>query len=159
MAFQNFSVALRPTAAGGRARSALRAPRRVSHAAAAVVLVLATGAVVAQSMVRGVTAGLFPEQIHVPGWTCHLEIDAVPHRRALVLYDSTGPYAAYGAQAAALAANFVSRFAWPVRQPVTSYRRGEMAHYAAVVYVGTNYGEPLPRSFLSDARAGMRPLP
>src|SRR5260370_39872517 len=58
----------------------------------------------------------------------------------------------------ALAANFVSRFAWPVRQPVTSYRRGDMAHYAAVVYVGTNYGEPLPRSFLSDARAGMRPV-
>src|SRR5258708_34068427 len=58
----------------------------------------------------------------------------------------------------ALAANFVSRFAWPVRQPVTSYRRGDMAHYAAVVYVGTNYGEPLPRGFPSDARAGMRPL-
>jgi uncharacterized protein YdaL len=57
-----------------------------------------------------------------------------------------------------LAANFVSRFARPVRQPVTAYRRGEMAHYAAVVYVGTNYGEPLPGGFLSDVRAGVRPV-
>lgn len=139
-------------------RFAMRVPPRVSHGAAAVVLVLATAAVVAQSMVRGGAAGFFPAQIQVPGWTCHLETDAISHRRALVLYDSTGGYAAYGAQAAVLAANFVSRFARPVRQPVTSYRRGEMAHYAAVVYVGTNYGEPLPRGFLSDARAGVRPV-
>ncbi len=109
-------------------------------------------------MVRVVAVGFFPDQIHVPGWACRIGSGAIPHRRALVLYDGKGRYAAYGAQAGVLAANFVSHFAQPVRQPVTSYRRGEMADYAAVVYVGTNYGEPLPRGFLSDVRAGVRPV-
>jgi len=79
-------------------------------------------------------------------------------RQVLVLYDSTGRYAAYGAQAGVLAATFVSHFARPVRQPVSTYRPGEMARYAAVVYVGTNYGEPLPKGFLADVRAGARPV-
>src|SRR5260370_42707410 len=74
--------------ADGLRRFALRVPRRVSHAAAAVVLVLAPGAVVAQSMVRGVTAGLFPEPIHVPGGTCPPHVRCVPPRRALGLYAS-----------------------------------------------------------------------
>jgi uncharacterized protein YdaL len=139
-------------------RFAIHVPPRLSHGAVAVVLVVATAAVVAQSMVRVVAADFFPDQIHVPGWACRLGTEAIPHRRALVLYDSTGRYAAYGAQAGVLAANFVSHFAQPVRQPVTSYRRGEMADYAAVVYVGTSYGEALPRGFLSDVRAGVRPV-
>lgn len=109
-------------------------------------------------MVGVVAADWFPEHIHVRGWACHLTAQATPQRRALVLYDSTGRYSAYGAQTAALAANFVSHFARPVRRPVTSYRRGEMRRFAAVVYVGTNYGEPLPGSFLSDVRAGARPV-
>jgi uncharacterized protein YdaL len=82
----------------------------------------------------------------------------MPHRRVLVLYDSTGRYAAYGAQSAVLAANFASHFAQPVRQPVRSYRANEMKHYAAVVYVGTNYGEPIPAAFLADVRSGVRPV-
>lgn len=133
------------------------------QAAAAVVLVVVTLAVVAQSTVR-VVADEFPVdrllagQIHVPSQACRLGSNALPHRRALVLYDNSGRYAAYGAQAGILAANFVSHFAQPVRQPVRAYRPGEMAHYAAVVYVGTNYAEPLPRGFLSDVRAGMRPV-
>jgi hypothetical protein len=82
----------------------------------------------------------------------------MPHRRALVLFDNKGAYAAYAAQIADLAANFVSHVAQPVLQPVTSYHRGEMSRYAAVVYVGTTYGEPLPNGFLSDVRAGARPV-
>ena len=144
-------------------RFAMRVPPRVLHGAAAVVLVAVTVAVVAQSTVR-VVAGefsvdlLLAGQIHVPAQTCHLGSAAVPDRRALVLYDNTGRYAAYGAQAGVLAANFVSHFARPVRQPVKAYRPGEMAHYGAVVYVGTNYGERLPGGFLADVRAGVRPV-
>jgi uncharacterized protein YdaL len=33
-----------------------------------------------------------------------------------------------------------------------------MAHFAAVVYVGTSDGDTLPAGFLSDVRAGMRPV-
>jgi hypothetical protein len=141
----------------------MRVPPRVLQGAAAVVLVAVTVAVVAQPTVRVVADEfsvdrLLGGQIHVPAQTCHLGSAAVPDRRALVLYDSSGRYAAYGVQAGVLAANFVSHFARPVRQPVSAYRRGEMGHYAAVVYVGTNYGERLPGGFLADVRAGVRPV-
>lgn len=101
---------------------------------------------------------LLAGEIRVPPQTCRLGRNAIPYRRALVLYDNAGRYAAYGAQAGVLAANFVSHFARPVRQPVSTYRPGEMAQYAAVVYVGTNYGEPLPKGLLADVRAGVRPV-
>jgi uncharacterized protein YdaL len=127
-----------------------------------MVLVVATVAIVAQttgqSMVRAVTDAFGVGHIAVRAWSCHLGPDSVPHRRVLVLYDSKGSYAAYGVQSAVLAANFASHFAQPVRQPVVSYRPGEMRHFAAVVYVGTNYGEPLPRAFLTDVRSGLRPV-
>lgn len=141
---------------------ALRVPSRWRQAVAAIVLVVATVAIVAQtagqSMVRAVTHVLGAGQITVPAWSCHLGPSSVPHRRVLVLYDSTGRYAAYGAQSGVLAANFASHFAQPVRQPVRSYRAGEMSHFAAVVYLGTNYGEPLPHAFLADVRSGLRPV-
>lgn len=132
------------------------------HGGVAAVLVAVTMALVAQSTiglaaVRNSVAHLLAGSIRVPPQTCAVGPSAVPHRRALVLYDNTGSYAGYGRQSAALAANFVSHFARPVRQPVTSYRRGEMAHYAAVIYVGTA-GEPLPRAFLSAVRKGTRPV-
>jgi uncharacterized protein YdaL len=141
----------------------MHVPRRPMQGAAAVVLVVVTLAVVAQATVRVVAREfsvdrLLAGQIYVPSWACRLGSNAMPDRRALVLYDNTGHYAAYGAQAGVLAANFVSHFARPVRQPVRAYRPGEMAHYAAVVYVGTNYGEPLPSGFLTDVRTGVRPV-
>ena len=144
-------------------RFAACVPRRLSHAGVAVALVAVTLVLVAQSTV-GVAAvassvtRLLAGPIRVPPQKCSVGINAVPHRRALVLFENTGAYAAYAAQAADLAANFVSHFARPVRQPVTRYHRGEMAHYEAVVYVGTTFGEPLPRGFLSDVRAGVRPV-
>jgi uncharacterized protein YdaL len=103
-------------------------------------------------------ASLLAGPIRVPPQNCPIGGSAVPHRRALVLFDNRGAYAAYAAQTADLAANFVSHFARPVLQPVTRYHRGEVAHYAAVVYVGTTSGGPLPGSFLSDMRAGTRPV-
>jgi hypothetical protein len=138
-------------------------PHRLSHAGVAVILVMVTVVLVAQSMVgvAAVTnsvASLLAGPIRVPPQKCLIASSAPPHRRVLVLFDSTGAYAAYAAQIADLAANFVSHFARPVLQPVTRYHRGEMAHYAAVVYVGTTAGEPLPRGFLSDMRTGKRPV-
>jgi uncharacterized protein YdaL len=137
--------------------------RRLLQAGLAVILVTVTVVLVAQSMVgvAAVTnsvASLLAGPIRVPPQKCLIGSSAVPHRRALVLFDSTGAYAAYATQTADLAANFVSHFARPVLQPVTRYHRGEMAHYAAVVYVGTTSGKPLPRGFLSDIRTGKRPV-
>lgn len=144
-------------------RLAARVPRRLRYAGAAAGLVAVTAALVTQSMVGVGTVAhsvgtLLSGQIQVPPQNCSAGGNSVPHRRALVLFDDEGSSASYGAQAAELAANFVSHFAQPVRQPVTRYHRGEMAQYAAVVYVGTASSAPLPRSFLSDVRAGVRPV-
>ena len=144
-------------------RFALHAPPRVLQGAAAVALVATTIAVVAPST-GGVVASrlsidrLLTRHVHVRPWTCHIGSNRALHRRVLVLYDTAGRYASYGRQAGILAANFVSHFARPVRRPVNTYRRGEIAHYRAVIYVGTSYGQRLPRAFLSDARAGKRPV-
>ncbi len=144
-------------------RFVLHVPRRLLHGAAAVALVAATIGVVAPSTVRMVADALsidrlLASQIQVPSWTCHIGRNLALHRRVLVLYDTAGRYASYGRQAGIFAANFASQFAGPVRRPVSTYRRGEMAHYKAVVYVGTTYGQPLPRAFLSDVRTGERPV-
>lgn len=133
-------------------------PRRLLHALAATGLIAVTAVVVTQAMVH-VTAGeLFAAPVLAPPWRCNLPANSRPHRRVLVLYDGAGNYSAYAAQSAVLAANLASHFAVPVRQPVRSYRPGEMRGFAAAIYVGTTYGESLPRAFLSDARAGLRPL-
>jgi Uncharacterized protein conserved in bacteria (DUF2334) len=137
---------------------ASRRARRFLHGGAAVVLVGATVIAVTESMARLPIAGLFASEIKAPPWRCHLGPDSVPYKRVLVLYDGEGNYAAYGVQTAVLASNFASHFAKPVRQSVTAYRPGEMKHYAAVIYVGTSYGEPLPEAFLADVRAGLRPV-
>ena len=141
---------------------AVRIPSRFLQAAAAAALVVVTVTTVSQtaglSMVRAVEHAFGVGVLHVPAWSCRHVARSLPHRRVLVLYDSTGSFAAYGAQSGALAANFVSHFAQPVRQAVKSYRPREMARYAAVVYVGTNYAEPLPRAFLADVQSGLRPV-
>lgn len=136
--------------------SRLRA--RFLHGAAALVLVVATVVAVTEAMVRLPVADLFASEIQAPPWRCHLGPDTVPDKRVLVLYDGKGRYANYAKQTAVLASNLVSHFAKPVRQSVTAYRADEMKRYAAVVYVGTTYGEPLPYAFLADVRAGMRPM-
>ncbi|HEY2316485.1 MAG TPA: DUF2334 domain-containing protein [Streptosporangiaceae bacterium] len=111
-----------------------------------------------QSMVRAVARQFGVGRLTVPAWSCHPGKNSIPSQRVLVLYDSAGPYAAYGAESGVLAANFASHFAQPVRQPVKSYSAGEMSHYSAVVYLGTNYGEALPAAFLADVRSGLRPV-
>ncbi len=139
-------------------RFTLPAFARVRHAVAAVVLVAVTAGVVTQAMVR-VTAGeLVASNIHPPPWRCQVNAGIAQHRRVLVLYDGGGRYGAYAAQTAVLASNFASHFARPVRQSVLRYRPGEMRRYAAVIYVGTTYGERLPAGFLADVRAGLRPV-
>src|SRR5690242_2914595 len=84
-------------------------PHRLSHAGVAVILVMVTVVLVAQSMVgvAAVTrsvASLLAGPIRVPPQKCLIASSAPPHRRVLVLFDSTGAYAAYAAQIADLAA-------------------------------------------------------
>ena len=83
---------------------------------------------------------------------------AVAATGTLVLYDTTGTWGFLGEMYAEQTANLVSHFGTWKAEPVTSYTAGQMSAYAAVVYVGSTYGEPLPLAFLADVRAGTVPV-
>src|SRR5689334_21748549 len=70
--------------------------------------------------------------------------------RALVLYDSTGPYAWLGELYGIMVSNLVSHFGAWTAQPVVAYQAGQMNQYTAVIYIGSTYGEPIPPAFLND---------
>jgi uncharacterized protein YdaL len=78
--------------------------------------------------------------------------------KTLVVYDSTGPYAFLGEQYALLTANLTSHFGDWTAQPAVNYTAGELASFAAVVYVGSTYDEPLPVAFLDDVSATTKPV-
>jgi uncharacterized protein YdaL len=71
----------------------------------------------------------------------------------LVLYDSTGAYGWLGEMYAEQAANLASHFGTWRAHPVSTYTAGELTSYAAVIYVGSTYEEPLPAAFLDDVLA------
>jgi uncharacterized protein YdaL len=77
---------------------------------------------------------------------------------ALVLYDTTGPYGALGELYGIGAANLVSHFGSWTAKPVVSYTCGQIASYAAVIYLGSTYDEPLPTCFLDDVLATTKPV-
>jgi uncharacterized protein YdaL len=76
----------------------------------------------------------------------------------LVLYDTTGPWGWLGELYAMLAGNLASHFGAWTSKPVGSYLAGDSSAYAAVIYVGSTYDEPLPAAFLDDVLAGTRPV-
>ncbi|ONH58619.1 hypothetical protein CcI49_20540 [Frankia sp. CcI49] len=76
----------------------------------------------------------------------------------LILYDTTGTWGWLGEQYAMQAANLASRFGTWQARPVRSYTAGQMAQYAAVIYIGSTYDEQVPTAFLTDVLAGTRPV-
>jgi uncharacterized protein YdaL len=76
----------------------------------------------------------------------------------LVLYDDAGPYGWLGELYAIAAGHLASRFGTWEGRPVAGYQAGDLAHFSAVVYVGSTYDQPLPAAFLDDVLAGKRPV-
>lgn len=76
----------------------------------------------------------------------------------LVLYDTSGEWGYLGELYAIQVANLASHFGPWRAKPVSDYARGELSAYAAVVYVGSTYDEPLPAAFLEDVLAGRVPV-
>lgn len=76
----------------------------------------------------------------------------------LVLYDTTGQWGWLGEMYAQMSMNLASRFGPRTAKPVSSYRPGEMAGYAAVIYVGSTFDEPLPDAFLDDVLGQAAPV-
>jgi uncharacterized protein YdaL len=77
---------------------------------------------------------------------------------ALVLYDTTGAYAALGELYGIGAANLASHFGSWTTKPVVSYTCGEIASYQAVLYLGSTYDEPLPTCLLDDVLGTTKPV-
>lgn len=78
--------------------------------------------------------------------------------RALVLYDSTGPYAWLGELYGIMVANLVSHFGPWTAEPVISYQPGQIDQYTAAIYIGSTYGEPIPPAFLNDVATTTVPV-
>lgn len=64
----------------------------------------------------------------------------------------------YGGLVALFNTNVVSAFATPTVVTTSDYRSGDVDAYAAVVYVGTAAGAPLPADFLDDIARTDRPV-
>lgn len=73
----------------------------------------------------------------------------------LVLYDNAAQdeWNYLGEIYAQMAGNLASRFGKWDAKPVGAYQAGDMSNYAGVIYIGSNYDEPIPVSFLDDVLA------
>jgi uncharacterized protein YdaL len=81
-------------------------------------------------------------------------LDPAGSARTLILYDTSGEFGHLGELYAIQAANLVSHFGdWHAR-PVVNYDEGQHAGYDAMVYIGSTFGEPLPKAFLDDVADG-----
>ena len=80
-----------------------------------------------------------------------------PATGALILYDTTA-WADLGELYATMTANLVGRFGTWTAKPVRGYVAGEIGKYAATVYIGSTYDEPLPIAFLDDVLDATRPV-
>ncbi|GGJ83135.1 hypothetical protein GCM10010123_10960 [Pilimelia anulata] len=129
--------------------------------AAALVLVLSGGAVGPVAL-ASVARTVLDRPGAAPAAVADAVLgDGVPGARGgrtLVLYDRTGPYGWMGETYGIQAANLVSHFGPWAAKPAASYRAGELARSAALVYIGSTYDEPLPAQLLADIRASTRPV-
>lgn len=77
---------------------------------------------------------------------------------ALVLYDDSGPYAPLSRVYGTLAASLASHFGSSRARGISTYTSGHLANYRAAIYIGSNAGQRLPHSFITDVQAGRIPV-
>lgn len=83
---------------------------------------------------------------------------ASPNTRALILYDVSGKWGWLGGLYATLTANLAGHFGQWTAEPAAEYERGEVERYAALIYIGSTYGERLPTELLDDVLRTSRPV-
>jgi uncharacterized protein YdaL len=84
--------------------------------------------------------------------------EASPNVRALILYDVSGRWGRLGELYATLTANLAGHFGRWRAKPAAEYERGEIRRYTALLYIGSTFGERLPRAFLDDVLRTSRPV-
>lgn len=114
-----------------------------------------------RTVLAGLAGGVFAGVAGTAGLTaCRStgDDDTTQAARTLVLYDTTGQFGHLGELYATQVANLASRFGnWHAR-PASAYQQGEHRRYAAIVYVGSTYDEPLPPALLDDVAGGAVPV-
>ena len=76
----------------------------------------------------------------------------------LVVYDTTNSWGYLGQLYAIAAGNLASHFGKVTAEPVADYSSGQVNNYAATIYIGSTYDEPLPLAFLNDVLSTTRPV-
>jgi uncharacterized protein YdaL len=80
---------------------------------------------------------------------------------ALVLYDTTGPYAFLGELYAAGLSNLAGHFGTVKAEPITAYTSGQVNQFAATFYAGSTYSSAttdFPAAFYTDIAATSQPI-
>jgi uncharacterized protein YdaL len=131
-----------------------------------LALVISTGLVlgaqvVAVSLPTSIGAAVLPDLTDHKWPECTIGAPAaqsIGRRRTLILHDRGNVGSDAGAAYATLMANLASHFGPVEVARATSYRPGDMLPYDLLVYVGTGYGETLPKALLKDVSSGERPV-
>jgi uncharacterized protein YdaL len=76
--------------------------------------------------------------------------EASPSVRALILYDVSGRWGGLGELYAAMTANLAGHFGRWKAKPAHEYNRGEIERHTALIYIGSTFGEQLPKALLDD---------
>jgi uncharacterized protein YdaL len=87
-----------------------------------------------------------------------LPADWSPRVHVLVLYDRSGKWGWLGGLDGAMTANLVGHFGNWQAEPVADYRSGQLDRYSAAIYLGSVFGERLPKTFLDDVLRTRRPV-
>ena len=84
--------------------------------------------------------------------------ESSPDVKTLVLYDTGGRWGWLGEVYAMEITNLVSHFGRWAARPAREYHSGDVERFSALVYVGSTYGERLPRSLLDDVLRTHKPV-
>ena len=151
-------------AAAGTHRGRRRTPGRwiplvVIAAIAAFILIPVRQQLVQHGTpkLRPLTFQQLPPAPHIPR-SARVPAEWSPNVRTLVLYDYTGKWPWVGEIDAIFTANLAGHFGPVDPEPVARYKQGELDRYTATIYVGSTYGDRLPRAFLDDVARTQRPV-
>jgi uncharacterized protein YdaL len=81
-----------------------------------------------------------------------------PKVRTLILYDRAGKWGWLGGLDATFVANLAGHFGSWKAQPAAAYQPGELEQYTATIYLGSLFGQHLPRALLDDVLHTSRPV-
>lgn len=106
---------------------------------------------------RPLQFGRLPPRPRIPT-AATLPAEWSPKVRTLILYDRRGKWGWLGSLDATFTANLVGHFGSWKAEPAAEYRQGQVDRYTATIYLGSLFGQHLPRALLDDVLRTRRPV-